>query len=113
MAGAEENQGRAGSCFLCPILQIPMEDPVLLVETGFSYERRAIERWLQEKNTDPMTNVKLRARPPMLVANLALRECRAQWEEMKLGLAPPGESDSLRRSDRRSQELILHHDYVS
>lgn len=91
---------RSGSCFLCPILQTPMEDPVVLVETGFSYERAAIERWLREKNTDPMTNVILRARPPVLVANLALRECRVQWAEMKLGLAPLDESDSLRRSDR-------------
>ncbi len=42
--------------FRCIITAELMRDPVLLVETGFSYERRAIEAWLKHKNTCPRSN---------------------------------------------------------
>ena len=34
-----------------------MNDPVLLGITGHTYERIAIEIWLQNHNTDPLTNL--------------------------------------------------------
>ena len=36
-----------------------MTDPVFVVETGMTYEREAIEAWLEEHNTDPSTGVTL------------------------------------------------------
>lgn len=34
------------SAFVCAITKEVMEDPVILVETGQTYERQAIEQWL-------------------------------------------------------------------
>ncbi|KAJ8610602.1 hypothetical protein CTAYLR_007173 [Chrysophaeum taylorii] len=44
--------------YLCVITQSVMKDPVvLLTEAGCSYERRALERWLDEHpRRDPLTN---------------------------------------------------------
>jgi hypothetical protein len=36
-----------------------MTDPVLVSQTGHTYERAAIERWLREHSTDP------KYRPPL------------------------------------------------
>jgi len=44
--------------FYCPISQQCMHDPVVLSD-GHSYERRHIERWLQEHNTSPVSGSKL------------------------------------------------------
>ena len=41
--------------FICPITRETMRDPVIASD-GFSYEREAIERWLSEHDTSPMTN---------------------------------------------------------
>ncbi|CAE7563208.1 MX2 [Symbiodinium sp. CCMP2456] len=40
--------------FMCPIGGRPMTDPVV-AEDGYSYERSAIEAWLQEKEVSPQT----------------------------------------------------------
>merc|ERR1719221_189156 len=40
--------------FLCPISHQCMHDPVVLSD-GHTYERRHIERWLQEHTTSPVT----------------------------------------------------------
>ena len=47
--------------FLCPITYCVMIDPVVCAD-GHSYERSAIERWLDTKSTSPMTNRFLRVR---------------------------------------------------
>lgn len=44
--------------WFCPITTDVMHDPVLLSD-GHTYERRAIEDWLRESNTSPMTGVAL------------------------------------------------------
>lgn len=41
--------------YVCPITQETMRDPVTASD-GYSYEREAIERWLSQKNTSPITN---------------------------------------------------------
>jgi hypothetical protein len=40
---------------MCPITQTVMIDPVF-TSNGHTYERKAIERWLKKKLTDPLTN---------------------------------------------------------
>eukprot|EP01137_Pigoraptor_chileana_P013361 Opistho-2@66783 len=42
------------SSFLCPITQEPMRDPVVTCY-GHCFERAAIERWIRERGTCPMT----------------------------------------------------------
>lgn len=65
---------------ICPITQDVMKDPVILVETGMTYERKEIEKWLEEKldddgnvipPRDPKTNVILTTKK--LIPNHALR----------------------------------------
>ncbi len=45
---------------LCPITQEIMRYPVILRETGNSYDEEAILKWFSHKNTDPLTNTTLR-----------------------------------------------------
>lgn len=60
--------------FVCPITHEWMEDPVLLCEDGHTYERKALTDWLAHgKATSPLTNEPLKVQPPVLVANIALR----------------------------------------
>ncbi|MGD9108870.1 MAG: hypothetical protein PVI75_06885 [Gammaproteobacteria bacterium] len=44
--------------YCCPLTSRLMIDPVSIV-TGRTYEREAIEKWLKNNNTDPMTKEKL------------------------------------------------------
>ena len=41
---------------ICPITSHIMTDPVILMESGNTYEREAILKWLTLKKTDPLTN---------------------------------------------------------
>ncbi|CAF0869935.1 unnamed protein product [Didymodactylos carnosus] len=56
--------------FLCPITRELMINPVLLIEDGRSYEKSALEKWLQAHNTSPMTNCLLKDRRFVLNYNL-------------------------------------------
>ena len=44
---------------ICPITLDIMVDPVILVETGQSYSKAALVRWLAQNDTDPISNNKL------------------------------------------------------
>ena len=57
--------------FVCPITQDVMEDPVLVAQTGNTYERRAVEEWFARRNTDPLTNAELE--DATLIPNNVLR----------------------------------------
>ena len=54
----------------CPITKCTMEDPVT-TENGSTYTRSAIENWLKTKDTDPVTNQRLRH--TQLIPNHSLR----------------------------------------
>jgi hypothetical protein len=41
---------------LCPISMELMMDPVMVIASGHTYERAAIEEWFMAHNTDPVTN---------------------------------------------------------
>mmetsp|Transcript_39389 Transcript_39389/g.78961 ORF Transcript_39389/g.78961 Transcript_39389/m.78961 type:complete len:93 (-) Transcript_39389:20-298(-) len=57
--------------FYCPITMEVMTDPVLAAD-GFSYERRAIQEWLDSgKMTSPKTGILLESKE--LRGNLSLR----------------------------------------
>jgi len=63
--------------FMCPIMHERMCEPVLAAD-GHTYERQAIERWLQMHNTSPMTGAPLAHR--YLTENFALRHLIASCE---------------------------------
>jgi hypothetical protein len=44
---------------ICPLTGELYREPVTLVETGNTYERGALEKWLQNNDTDPMTGARL------------------------------------------------------
>ena len=56
----------------CPITHDVMKDPVILVETGQTYERAAIEEWLKTRHSCPSTGQEL-THPPQLTTNYAMR----------------------------------------
>lgn len=56
--------------FICPITHEVMQDPVICAD-GKSYERAAIEAWLQTHDTSPSTNLPLENK--QLTPNIALR----------------------------------------
>ncbi|XP_035816901.1 U-box domain-containing protein 35 isoform X2 [Zea mays] len=57
------------SHFICPILKRVMQDPCIASD-GYSYERVAIEMWLNENDVSPLTKARLPDKN--LVPNLAL-----------------------------------------
>jgi hypothetical protein len=56
----------------------PMRDPVILIASGQTYERVTVERWLEDHNTDPLTNVSL-GRNRAMIPNVAMRQAIADW----------------------------------
>mmetsp|Transcript_6126 Transcript_6126/g.8505 ORF Transcript_6126/g.8505 Transcript_6126/m.8505 type:complete len:622 (-) Transcript_6126:105-1970(-) len=64
--------------FYCPLTREVFEDPVM-TEDGQSYERRAIELWLQNHDTSPMTNMPLQDRS--LRPNISLRNTIADFRK--------------------------------
>ncbi|KAG5225691.1 E3 ubiquitin-protein ligase [Salix suchowensis] len=66
--------------FVCPITSHIFDDPVTL-ETGQTYERRAIEEWLQRGNsTCPITRQKLNC-TQLPKSNYVLKRLIATWKE--------------------------------
>lgn len=57
--------------FICPITQELMKSPVILIETSQSYEKAAIEKWLADHDTDPLSNKRLTNK--IIIPNIALR----------------------------------------
>eukprot|EP00928_Gymnodinium_smaydae_P031432 TRINITY_DN23065_c0_g1_i1.p1 TRINITY_DN23065_c0_g1~~TRINITY_DN23065_c0_g1_i1.p1 ORF type:complete len:881 (-),score=156.47 TRINITY_DN23065_c0_g1_i1:122-2671(-) len=62
------------SHFLCPISYDVMQDPVVVVGSGNTYDRKSIDKHFQQRHTDPLSNVDLRrAADRRLVPNNTLR----------------------------------------
>ncbi|MBA0732716.1 hypothetical protein Gogos_016788 [Gossypium gossypioides] len=66
------------SYFLCPILQAVMSDPHVAAD-GYTYEATALQDWLADHDTSPMTNLRLPNRN--LIPNFPLRSAIQQWQE--------------------------------
>lgn len=62
--------------YLCPITQEVMRDPVL-ADDGFIYEQAAIARWLETKDTSPMTGAPLASKQLRRVNTL--RSAISSW----------------------------------
>ena len=57
--------------FECPISQELMDDPVLCIGDGTTYERSTIEGWFSNNDTSPLTNEPLTPDGKRLIPNLA------------------------------------------
>jgi len=61
--------------FLCPITLTIFIDPVTLGCSGQTFERVEIENWLQNHNTNPLTNQPLISETDrLLIPNINLRQ---------------------------------------
>ena len=73
---------------LCPITREMFRDPVMLVASGHTYERAAIEEHLRRKQTDPLTNVRVESGD--VGTNMAVRKAVESWLEENPGRTPDG-----------------------
>jgi len=55
-----------------------MVDPVVASD-GHTYERRAIEEWLQKKNTSPLAGTPLQS--TVLYPNYSLKSRISEWQQ--------------------------------
>ena len=72
---------------LCPITHELMENPVIAAD-GHSYERSAINAWLQKENTSPMTRETLANKT--LMPNRTLKKVIREHKEKTLHLSGSG-----------------------
>eukprot|EP00210_Caulerpa_lentillifera_P005617 g5371.t3 len=69
---SQEESQKLEDCLCCPISGDIMRDPVILKETGMTYDRKSIEEWFKRgQDRDPLTNVQLESKE--LMPNFALR----------------------------------------
>ena len=73
---------------LCPITREMFRDPVVLVESGHTYEREAIEQHLRRSQIDPRSNVRIGSK--RLIANISMRMTVEAWLEDNPGVTPDG-----------------------
>ena len=59
-----------------------MDVPVILIEDGHSYEKQALERWLHNNNTSPMTNNVLKSKD--FIVNISLKNAIEEFRERQL-----------------------------
>jgi len=76
--GAARRMVKVFHQFICPITQEVMRDPVI-AEDGHTYEKDAIENWLEKSLTSPMTRQPIS--PAKLIPNLALKQLIDQWKD--------------------------------
>ena len=73
-----QQAGKPLPAFFCPITDDIMRDPVSTAD-GQTYERAAIESWLERSDTSPATGAQLPSKT--LIPNIALRQSIEEWEE--------------------------------
>ena len=76
----EEEIAEEIKSFVCPITNTIMEDPVITPH-GISYEKSAIEAWLNKHNTCPLTNKPLNKKD--LIRNIALKNSITEYIKTK------------------------------
>lgn len=93
--------------FECPITRELMEDPVLLVGDGHSYERTAIETWFSTgRKISPMTGARLTNQ--LIVPNHNLRKAIQHFLKQQPGLAALlAESQRAKTQEREASDLAL------
>ncbi|XP_004499631.1 U-box domain-containing protein 35-like isoform X2 [Cicer arietinum] len=70
-------KSRPPNHFICPILQDVMDDPCVAAD-GYTYDRNAIEKWLEENGKSPMTNMALPHKN--LIPNYTLLSAILEWK---------------------------------
>lgn len=66
--------------FICPILKDVMNDPCAAAD-GYTYDRKAIETWIEGNDTSPMTNLPLPSKS--LIPNYTLLSAIMEWKSKR------------------------------
>ncbi|XP_061348922.1 U-box domain-containing protein 35-like [Gastrolobium bilobum] len=74
-------KSRSPNHFICPILQDVMDDPCVAAD-GYTYDRKAIEKWLQDNDKSPMTNMALPHKN--LIPNYTLLSAIMEWKSREI-----------------------------
>ena len=92
---------------LCPITRDMFRDPVMLIESGHTYEKAAIQHHLRLRRTDPRTNVRVQS--IALSTNMAIRMAVDAWLADNPGVTPDGwDSRELLAPSLRQHRPTLH-----
>ena len=65
--------------YLCPISYKLMEEPIIVTQSGWTYERTEIEHWIKKNGTDPNTRQECTVND--LIPNRTLRDAIERWKE--------------------------------
>ena len=79
-AGVDKRMPKRPEDHSCPITYEVMTDPVTAAD-GMTYERAAIEKWLEDNDTSPSTGAELPHKH--LNPNQALKSIIRDWEEQE------------------------------
>ncbi|XP_044472181.1 putative E3 ubiquitin-protein ligase LIN-1 isoform X2 [Mangifera indica] len=91
--------------FVCPITGQVFDDPVTL-ETGQTYERKAIQEWIKRGNsTCPITRQKLHS-TQLPKTNYVLKRLIASWKENNLGSHLSQSESPLLESEPMSKSIL-------
>ena len=93
--------------FCCPIGLNIMSDPVFLIETGHTFERRLIEAHLQRSDRGPLCGVQLKSKT--LMPNYALRQAIEDYlsDRGQVGSADPASARPASASARAASARAL------
>lgn len=89
--------------FVCPITFQVMDDPAVAAD-GYTYERKAIEDWLQINMTSPLTNLPMPSKT--LIPNYSIKSLIAAYKEKK-----KKEKEELLKSHKRC--LVIYSEIPS
>lgn len=108
MLDFEEEGGSPLFGMRCPISYDVMIEPMMLVETGQSYEKREILSWLSAHNTCPLSGQVLTSKA--LAPNYSLMKAIQDWRSrpMRVGLAQCHTGSSCFRTERGWLADFLH-----
>ena len=96
------------SHFLCPITQALMEEPVVTAD-GHTYEKTAIEAWLRDHDTSPLTNAVLPRKE--LIVNFTLRSAIEEYKkqpQLPMPAVPDQPVVSDKKSDKKTPTPSAH-----
>ncbi|KAL0734363.1 hypothetical protein Bca4012_010573 [Brassica carinata] len=74
------------SHFLCPLLKDVMSEPCVAAD-GYTYDRRAIEEWMEDQHTSPVTNLPLQN--TNLLPNHSVYAAIGEWRGLPNSLPGP------------------------
>jgi len=94
--------------FICPISTEIMSDPVMLVETKTTYDRKSIEQWLLQHNSDPSTGLELRSKDiiSLLVLKNAIEEWKIDMKDMHKKKEKKEKRKKRKRKRRRKKKKL-------